>query len=41
MLIEVHQIDDVCVLRFEGRFTTGTDPEPLRGNAEELKRLAC
>jgi len=41
MLIELNQIDDVCVLRFEGRFTTGSDPEFLRGKAEELKRLAC
>ena len=41
MLIEVNQIDDVCVLRFEGRFTTGSDPEYLRGKMEELKQLGC
>jgi anti-anti-sigma factor len=41
MLIEVNQIDDVCLLRFEGRFTTGTDPEYLRAKTEELKQLGC
>src|ERR1700736_5035514 len=41
MLIELHQIDDVCVLRFEGRFTTGSDPEYLRSKSEELKQLGC
>lgn len=41
MLIEVSQIDDVCVLRFEGRFVTGSDPEYLRGKSDELKRLDC
>ena len=41
MLIELHQIDDVCVLRFEGRLTTGADPEYLRGKTEELKQLNC
>ena len=41
MLIEVNQIDDVCVVRFEGRFTTGADPEFLHGKAEELKKLGC
>jgi anti-anti-sigma factor len=41
MLIELHQIDDVCVLRFEGRLSTGADPEYLRGKTEELKRLGC
>ena len=41
MLIALHQIDDVCVLRFEGRFTTGSDSEPLRGKAEEIKQLNC
>ena len=41
MLIEIHQIDDVGILRFEGRFTTGCDPEFLRAKAEELKQLTC
>jgi anti-anti-sigma factor len=41
MRIELNQIDDVCVMRFEGRFVTGTDPEFLRGKSDELKRLPC
>src|SRR5258706_5277561 len=41
MLIEVHQTDDVCILRFEGRFTTGVELEYLRGKADELKQQAC
>ena len=41
MLIELHQTDDVCILRFEGRFTTGVELEYLRGKADELKQLTC
>jgi len=41
MLIEVHQTDDVCTLRFEGRFTTGVELEYLRSKADELKQLSC
>ena len=41
MLIELNQIDDVCILRCEGRFVTGTDPEYLRARSDEIKRLAC
>jgi len=41
MLIELNQIDDVCILRFEGRFNTGFDPEYLRSKGEELKRVEC
>jgi anti-anti-sigma factor len=41
VLIELNQIDDVCILRCEGRFVTGTDPEYLRAKSDELKRLAC
>ena len=41
MLIELSQIDDVCILRCEGRFVTGTDPEFLRGKLDELKRQDC
>ena len=41
MLIELNQIDDVCVMRFEGRFVTGAEPEFLRTKSEELKRLGC
>jgi len=41
MLIEVHQTDDVCTLRFQGRFTTGVELEYLRSKADELKQLTC
>jgi anti-anti-sigma factor len=41
MLIELNQIDDVCVLRFEGRFVTGADPEYLRSKGDELKQIGC
>jgi anti-anti-sigma factor len=41
MTIELNQIDDVCVLRFEGRFTTGSDPDYLRSKSEELKQFSC
>ena len=39
MVIEVLQQDDVCVLRIEGRFVTGADPEYLSARMDELKRL--
>jgi anti-anti-sigma factor len=41
MLIEVGRQDDVCILRFEGRFVTGTDPYYLHAKTEELKSLGC
>jgi anti-sigma B factor antagonist len=41
MLIEVQRQDDVCVLRFEGRFVTGTDPYYLHAKIEELKSQGC
>ncbi len=41
MRIELSQTDDVCILRFEGRFTTGSDPEYLRNKLEELKQHVC
>ena len=41
MRIEVNQTDDVCILRFEGRFTTGVELEDLRRKSEELKQLSC
>ena len=41
MRIDLNQIDDVCIMRCEGRFVTGTDPEYLRGKSDELKSLAC
>lgn len=39
MVIQVVQQDDVCVLRVEGRFVTGADPEYLSARMDELKRL--
>jgi len=39
MVIEVVQQDDICVLRFEGRFVTGADTEYLSARLDELKRL--
>jgi len=41
MLIELNQIDDVCIVRCEGRIATGSDPEYLRSKLDEVKRLAC
>jgi anti-sigma B factor antagonist len=41
MLIEVERQDDVCVLRIEGRFVTGTDPYYLHAKIEELKSQGC
>jgi anti-anti-sigma factor len=41
MLIEVVKQDDVCILRFEGSFVTGTDPYYLHAKTEELKSLGC
>src|SRR6185503_15451487 len=41
MLIELNQIDDVCVMRFEGRFVTGVEPEFLRTKSEQLKQFGC
>ena len=39
MVIEVVRQDDVCILRIEGRFVTGADPEYLSARMDELKRL--
>ena len=41
MFIEVKQKAEVCLLRCEGRFVTGTDPEYLRVKGNEIKRLDC
>ena len=35
MLIELNEIDDVCIVRCEGRFVTGSDPEYLRGKSDD------
>jgi len=39
MTIDINQQGDVCILRVEGRFVTGTNPEYLQKKLEELKRL--
>ena len=41
MLIELNQIDDVCILRCEGRIATGSDSEYLRAKSDEIKQLSC
>jgi anti-anti-sigma factor len=41
MLIEVQRQDDVCIVRLEGRFVTGTDPYYLHAKIEELKSQGC
>jgi anti-anti-sigma factor len=41
MLIEVKRKDEVCVLRCEGRFLAGTDPEYLRVKNDEIKEQNC
>jgi anti-anti-sigma factor len=37
MLIELHQQDDVVVLRFQGRIATGSDLEYLTAKLEEIR----
>ena len=41
MLIEVRQKDEICLLRCEGRFVAGTDPEYLRAKKDEIKSANC
>src|ERR1700683_4186299 len=41
LLIECARQDDVCILRFEGQFQTGTDPYYLHAKIEELKSQGC
>src|ERR1700681_2451670 len=41
MLIEVERQDDVCILRFKGRFVTGMDPIHLQAKMDEIKSQAC
>jgi anti-anti-sigma factor len=37
ILIDVEQSNNICVIRFKGRFDTGTDPEYLRAKSDEIK----
>ena len=39
--IEVERIEDVCLLRFNGDFRTGEDPEYLKTKMDEVKILDC
>lgn len=41
MLIELENKDDVCILRFRGRFATGVDAAYLRSKTTELKNCGC
>jgi anti-sigma B factor antagonist len=41
MTIEVERRDDVCVLRVEGDFMTGEDPDYLAAKKDEVKRLSA
>jgi anti-anti-sigma factor len=41
MVIEVEQKGEVCLLRCEGRFVAGTDPQYLRAKRDEVNRLRC
>jgi anti-anti-sigma factor len=41
MVIDVKKNDEVCVLRCEGRFVAGTDPQYLRFKTDEIKVLNC
>ena len=41
MVIEIKKKDEVCILRCEGRFLTGTDPEYLRVKKDEIKGQNC
>jgi anti-anti-sigma factor len=41
LLIEIERRGDVCLLRFEGDFQTGEDPDYLRAKMEEIEALSC
>ena len=41
MVVNFEFLDDVCVLRLEGRFATGQDAEYLRTKTEELRKQGC
>lgn len=38
MVVEIERQEDVCVLRFKGRFLTGTDREYLCSKADEVRQ---
>lgn len=41
VLIEVGQQEEICLVRCEGRFVPGTDPEYLRVKKDEIRRANC
>jgi anti-sigma B factor antagonist len=41
MLVDIEHREDLCVLRFKGRFVTGTDRAYLSGKAGEVKNAQC
>ncbi len=41
MLIDIEQLDSVCILHCEGRFVAGPDMEYVQTKLQEVKRLAC
>ena len=41
MVIEVSQKDEICFVRCEGRFVSGTALEYLRAKKDEIKRANC
>jgi anti-sigma B factor antagonist len=41
MLVEIEHREDMCVVRFKGRFVTGTDRAYLCGKVAEVKEAKC
>jgi anti-anti-sigma factor len=41
LLIEIERRGDVCLLRLQGDFQTGEDPDYLRAKMEEVEALNC
>jgi anti-anti-sigma factor len=37
MTVDFESVDDICILRLEGRFATGRDSEYLRSKTDELR----
>ena len=41
MLVEIEHREDICFVRFQGRFVTGTDRAYLSGKVGEIKDAKC
>ena len=41
MLVEIEHREDICFVRFKGRFVTGTDRAYLSGKVGEIKSARC